>query len=302
MLQSFRQVGKSENFNPHSDEGNIGSWEVVKNRVKSVQKLLILLLVIAWLSGCEFPSRNATPKPTELYVYAAASLTEAFGEIGAAFESTHPGVVVVFNFAGSQQLAQQIDQGAAADVFASANQLQMEVLVTAGLVRQDSVRTFARNRLVVIFPIDNPGGLTSLQDLAKPGLHLVLAAKEVPVGQYTLEFLNKAAQDDRFGTSYRQALLANVMSYENNVKAVFTKVALGEADAGIVYSSDVIEAQASEIGEIDIPEDLNVIAVYPAAPVISSHHMNLANTFLDFVLASQAQAILAKYGFVAPKP
>jgi len=261
-----------------------------------------LLLVIAWLSGCELPSRNTTPKPTELYVYAAASLTEAFSEIGTAFESIHPDVAVVFNFAGSQQLAQQIDQGAVADVFASANQLQMNVLVAADLVKQDSVRTFARNRLVVIFPVDNPGELTSLQDLAKPGLHLVLAAKEVPVGQYTLEFLNKAAQDARYGAGYKQALLANVMSYENNVKAVLTKVALGEADAGIVYSSDAIGAQASEISEIEIPEDLNVIAVYPAAPVISSHNMNLANTFLDFILSSQAQTILAKYGFIAPKP
>ncbi len=270
--------------------------------MKIIQKLWRLLLVLVVLSGCGFRPGNAGSKPVELYVYAAASLTEAFGDIAPAFESAHPGVVLVFNFAGSQQLAQQIDQGAAADVFASANQAQMGVLVADGLVEQDSVHTFARNRLVVIYPVDNPAGLTSLQDLGKPGLRLVLAAKEVPVGQYTLEFLDKAAQDARFGAAYKQALLANVMSYENNVKAVFTKVSLGEADAGIVYTSDVVGAQIDEVGEIQIPDDLNVTAVYPAAPVIGSHNPELAVAFIDFILASQAQAILAKYGFVPPEP
>ena len=274
----------------------------MEKQVRFVQKLWRLLLVPVWLCGCGFHLGNTSSKPVELYVYAAASLTEAFGEIGPAYESAHPGVALVFNFAGSQQLAQQIDQGAAADVFASANQLQMNVLVRDGKVKQDSVRTFAHNRLVVIYPIDNPAGLTSLQDLAKPGLRLVLAAKEVPVGQYTLEFLGQAAQDARFGVAYKQALLANVMSFENNVKAVFTKVALGEADAGIVYSSDVVGAQVNEVREMQIPDDLNVIAVYPAAPVVDSHNPELATAFIDFILASQAQAILAKYGFVSPEP
>jgi len=236
-------------------------------------------------------------KPVDLNVFAAASLTSAFGDIGSLFEASHPGTTVVFNFGGSQQLAQQINEGAPADVFASANQKQMDVVIEAGSVVSRTQQTFARNRLVIIYPQDNPAGLTALQDLGKSGLKLVLATKEVPVGQYALEFLEKASVDPALGTSYKDDVTKNVVSYEDNVKAVLTKVALGEADAGIVYTSDISGTEADKLGRLDIPEALNIIASYPIAPVKESENPDLAQAFIDMVLSAEGQSILAKYNF-----
>ena len=167
---------------------------------------LILLAVL--LVGCAGqgagvaqPQATAVNEATEsvtsttLTVFAAASLTEAFTELGTQFEAENPGVKVIFNFAGSQQLAQQLTEGAPADVFASANQKQMGVATTAGRVNENEQKIFAHNRLVAIYPKDNPGDVQSLQDLTKPGLSLVLADKDVPVGQYSQDFLDKANED-----------------------------------------------------------------------------------------------------------
>jgi molybdate transport system substrate-binding protein len=231
-------------------------------------------------------------------VFAAASLTEAFGEIGTQFEAQHPGVSVVFNFAGSQQLAQQLADGAPADVFASANKSQMDVAIHSGRIITGTAQTFVNNRLVVIYPRDNPAKLAQLQDLGKPGLKLVLAAKEVPVGQYALNFLDKAITDQTFGSSFKDKVLKNVVSYENDVKSVLTKVVLGEADAGIVYTSDISGDSASKVGQIEIPDALNVIARYPIAEIQNSSNPDLAKAFTGYVLSPEGQGILAKYGFI----
>jgi len=251
-------------------------------------------------AGTETPA-TALSEPVKLNVFAAASLTEAFGEIGKMFEAGHPGVTVVFNFAGSQQLAQQINEGAPADVFASANNKQMNVVIEAEGVISGTQQTFAKNRLVVIYPQDNPAGLEELKDLAKPGLKLVFAAKEVPVGGYALDILDRAVADTAFGAAFKDDLLKNVVSYENNVKTVLTKVALGEADAGIVYISDISGEDASKVGWLDIPDALNVIASYPIAAVNESGHPELARAFIDLVLAPEGQDILAKYNFLPVK-
>lgn len=152
-------------------------------------------------------------------------------------------------------------------MFASANQKQIDAVISSGRISADTVEPFAHNRLVIIFPKDNPAKITALQDLAKTGLRLVLAAKEVPVGQYSLDFLNLASQDPGLGPDYPQAVLKNVVSYEENVKAVLAKVELGEADAGIVYASDLgnvtaAQGDAAQVGKINIPDALNVIATY----------------------------------------
>jgi len=235
---------------------------------------------------------------TTLNVFAAASLTNAFGEIGENFAVANPGVEVVFNFAGSNQLATQIGQGAPADVFASANGTQMNVAIETGRIITGTQRTFVRNRLVVVTPSDNPAGLTGLQDLATPGLKLVFAAAEVPVGQYSLDFLDKAEADGTLGTGYKAAMIANIVSYEENVRAVLTKVSLGEADAGIVYTSDV-GAAAEEVAQIEIPDTLNTVASYPIAPLADSPNLALAQQFMDYVLAPEGQQVLVQYGFVA---
>ena len=250
--------------------------------------------------GADAPASDAA-KSVELNVFAAASLADAFNEIGKVFEADHPGVTVVFNFAGSQQLAQQIDAGAPADVFASANKTQMEKVIEAGGIISGTQQVFANNRLVVIYPQDNPGGIKDLKDLAKPGLKLILAASEVPVGVYSLEFLDKASSDPALGATFTEDVLRNVVSYEDSVRAVLTKVFLGEADAGIVYSSDISGGGADKVGQLDIPEMLNVIASYPIAPVKNSSNPELAQAFVDLVLSSNGQEILAKYNFLPVK-
>ena len=267
-----------------------------------------LLIGLLLMLGCGRPTgaisnqvattANTAGASVTLTVFAAASLTNAFAEIGRDFEASHPGVRVTFNFAGSQQLAQQLAQGAPGDVFASANQQQMNAAVDSGRIATDTVQTFVQNRLVVIFPEDNPADIGQLQDLTKPGLKLILAAAEVPVGQYSLDFLDKAGQDTAFGIDFKENVLANVVSYEENVRSVFTKVALGEADAGIVYSSDVVGAGSGRVGKLNIPDPLNTVAGYPIAAIDDSNQPDLVHAFIAFVLSPAGQQILSDYGFI----
>lgn len=241
---------------------------------------------------------TATIEPVTLTVLAAASLTEPFDEIGKAFEAANPGVTVEFSYAGPQALAEQLGQGAAADVFASASKSYMDAAVTAKRVAEDAPKTFSKNRLVVIYPKDNPAKITALTDLAKSGIKIDLASKDVPVGKYALTFLDNASKDPNFGTSYQTNVIANVVSYEDNVKAVLTKVSMGEADAGIVYVSDVSGDYADKVGQLAIPDELNAIASYPIAPISDSAHPELAQAFVDYVLSDAGQATLAKYNFI----
>ena len=285
-----------------------------------IRACLLLVICLALVAGCGATPTlaPAQPAPTQappeapkgvpsgawgaasgtLTVFAAASLTESFTELGQRFEADHPGVKVVFNLAGSQALSAQLGEGAPADVFASANTKEMTNAITAGRVADGSQKIFARNKLVVIYPMDNPAGLARLQDLAKPGLKLVLAAAEVPVGKYSVEFLDKAAQDAALGATFKDDVLKNVVSYEDNVKSVLTKVVLGEADAGIVYLTDISQANADKVGRLDIPDALNAVATYPIAAVSDAAQPDLAQAFVELVLSEQGQAILAKYGFL----
>jgi molybdate transport system substrate-binding protein len=244
------------------------------------------------------PAPTATEVPVTLNVFAASSLKAAFTDIGNAFQASRPSVTVTFNFAGSQQLAQQINSGAPVDVFASANQAQMKVVTDGGRADAAAAKVFAKNRLVVIFPSDSATPLTDLHDLEKSGLKLVLGAKDVPVGQYALNFLDSAATDSSFGADYKTAVLANVVSYEENVADVLTKVALGEADAGIVYLTDISGDNASKVSKLDIPDNLNVIATYPIVALNDSTNASVAADFVAYVLSADGQAIMAKYGFV----
>ncbi|MGH2592707.1 MAG: molybdate ABC transporter substrate-binding protein [Anaerolineae bacterium] len=267
---------------------------------------LLIVVSIALLAGCNVqpaatPNLTQAPEPVELTVFAAASLTEAFTELGQRFEADHSGVTVIFNLGASNQLAQQLGEGAPADVFASANKNQMDVAIESGRIVSGTQQTFVRNRLVVIYPKDNPASLAELKNLTKPGLRLVLAAKEAPVGQYALDFLDKASADAAFGAAFKDGALANVVSYEENVRAVLSKVALGEADAGIVYTSDISGDGADAVGRIDIPDALNTIATYPIAAVGDSAHPELAQAFVDFALSATGQEILVRYGFIPVK-
>ena len=236
-------------------------------------KVILLVLSLWILAACATGPQVATGGAganQEVVVFAAASLTEAFDELGAQFGATHPDVKVTFNYAGSQQLAQQLTGGAPADVFAAANQKQMQVAIDGGRIVADAVKPFVHNRLVVILPADNPAGIRTLADLAKPGVKLVLADAAVPVGQYGLDFLAKASMVPEYTETYSQTVLANVVSYEDNVRTVLAKVQLGEADAGIVYTSDIDGAARDLIVRLEIPDELNVVATYPMAAVNES--------------------------------
>jgi molybdate transport system substrate-binding protein len=271
-----------------------------------VKPSLVLILLIAFsLVGCApatTPAPTAAPAieaPTTvleartLNIFAAASLTDAFTEIGQNFEAANPGVTVTFNFAGSQALRTQIEEGAPADVFASASGKEMDTAVAGKFVADGTPKVFLNNKLVLILPADNPAAVTKLQDLAKPGLKLVLAAEEVPVGNYARQSLD--LMNGSFGADFKDKVLANVVSNEDNVKQVVSKVQLGEADAGIVYTSDAVAAP--ELKTVEIPTELNVIAKYPIAPLVKSANADLAASFVEYVFSAEGQAVLAKWGF-----
>jgi molybdate transport system substrate-binding protein len=230
-----------------------------------------------------------------LTVFAAASLTDAFGLVKQILEDANPDLTIEYNFAGSQQLATQLGEGAHADVFASANMSQMTTAQDAGRIESEPV-IVARNRLAIIVPSDNPAGVAQPADLANDGLKLVVANPDVPVGGYTLDILDKLSANPTFGADFRTKVEANFVSLESNVRQVVTKVQLGEADAGIVYVSDVTPDVREDVQLIEIPDEFNVIAEYPIAP-IADGNTTLAQAFIDFLLSAGGQQALAEWGF-----
>jgi molybdate transport system substrate-binding protein len=243
--------------------------------------LLVTLAVAA--SACGAAADTTADQPRELSVFAAASLTDAFTQLGGAFTAVHPDVKVDFNFAGSNDLVTQVQQGAPADVLATADTSSME---KAGDLTGKS-SAFAANKLIIAVAPGNPEHIGGLADLARRDLKVVLAAPEVPAGKYAEEVLAKAGAT------------VEPVSLEVSVKGVVTKVSLGEADAGIVYVTD-IEAAKGKLEGVAIPEDLNVMAVYPIATLNDSEHPDDADDFMDLVLSAQGQKVLADNGFLPP--
>lgn len=262
----------------------------------------IFLLLGLFLAGCGPAATSVPAAATEvvetvtLNVFAASSLTDAFTQIGANFEAANDGVTVTLNFAGSQALRTQIEEGAPADVFASASDKEMDTAVEGKFVTDGVKQVFLSNQLVVILPADNPAGLEKLEDLANPGIKIVLAAEEVPVGNYARQSLE--LMSGSFDADFKDKVLANVVSNEDNVKQLVSKVQLGEADAGIAYVSDIVASP--QLKTIEIPTELNIIAKYPIAPLAASKHAELAQAFIDYVVSSDGQAVLQKWGFAAP--
>jgi molybdate transport system substrate-binding protein len=239
-------------------------------------------------------STRISPGKT-LSVYAAASLTDAFKELGLLFEGTHPGVEVNFGFAGSQVLRTQLEQGAPADVFASADQENMDMLVAADLVEQGSAQVFATNRLVVILPSHNTAGVHTLADLAKPGMKVVLVDPSVPAGRYALQLLDNLRQDKSLGMEFASSVLKNVVSHEIDVRQVVTKVELGEADVGIVYFSD--SAASPNLLTLPVPDEFNITARYPIAILTNSPNSDLATAFISTVNSTAGREIMRRWGF-----
>ncbi len=268
----------------------------MSRRIPPLALALALVLGLGTACATEKPQSSAangaasapTTQPAltgNLTVLAAASLTDAFNELGRDFEARHPGTKLTFSYDASSTLATQADSGAPADLFASADQSNMKKVTDAG--NATGPRVFASNKLAILVKKGNPKNITALTDFDKPGVTFVLCALEVPCGTYGAQALAKAG------------VKAQPRSLETNVKAVVTKVTSGEVDAGIGYVTDAKAAAASATG-VDIPDQYNVAAEYPMAVLKQSKDQNLAYAFLDYVLGPDAQAILAKYGFTGP--
>ncbi len=264
-------------------------------------KKLVFVLGLWVIVGCGSPGGDVSDSNKgSLTVFAAASLTDVFTELGQLFEAQHPGVTVQFNFAGSSELATQLAEGAPADLFASANQTQMDNAVAAGRITGEP-SDFLTNRLVVIVPAENPANIKTLADLAREGVKFVSALPDVPIRVFTEQMLDNVSADPVYGAGFKSAVFANLVSEETNVRQLTAKVVLGEADAAVVYQSDVTADIAAQVQMIVIPETLNVVAVYPIGLVDNSTNPEMAQTFIELILGAEGQTVLAKWGF-GPRP
>lgn len=258
--------------------------------VSTIRNFLSCLFAFALLLLSVSCTSNTSTTP-EITVFAASSLTDALQEMATVFRARYPDTTIIFNFAGSSQLAVQLIEGVPADLFASANPTQMQNVVEAGRITADSVHPFATNQLTLIVPTDNPGHIMRLTDLSQPNLRLILAVPGVPVRQYTDEVVAK------LGTDFANNFYKNVVSEEENVRQVVAKIALGEADAALVYASDITPDIAQQVQQILIPAEQNIIATYLIAPIANSSQPELAQQFNNFILSPEGQAILSQWGF-----
>jgi molybdate transport system substrate-binding protein len=257
----------------------------MRNRI-----LLLVAAVLVAACGSSGGTASTSPPSTSLSgyinVFAAASLTASFNALGVAFHRANPGVGVNFNYAGTPTLVTQIEQGAPADVFASADTTNMDKLTADGFTSGSS-RTFARNQLEIVVAPGNPKGITGLADLAKPGLIYISEGPTVPAGKYSLQALAMAG------------VKVTPKSLETSVAAVISKIELGEADAGIVYTTD-ISAAGSKVQGVPIPAAGNVIATYPIVAVKGTKYPDVASAFIAYVVSATGQSMLATFGFLAP--
>jgi molybdate transport system substrate-binding protein len=250
-----------------------------------LKRAVVAIAALALLVGAAQPASARAPKPSgEITVFAAASLTESFDAIAKQFQKKYPDVSVKFNYDASSNLATQINQGAPAEVFASADEDNLRKTIDAGTVTPPPV-VFAKNRLEVAVEKGNPKKIKSLADLQKSGLVVVLCADQVPCGKYAAQSLAMAG------------VTVNPASKEENAKATLTKVSIGEADASIVYVTDVKAAKGTTSG-VRIPDKVNVIATYPIGVVKASQNATAATAWVTFVRSKEGQTTLKRFGFL----
>ena len=260
---------------------------------------LIAVLVPAGLMGCGRSSGDSGSGGGEkqggtLTILAASSLTDAFGEFAKTFEEQNAGVEVRQSFGASSDLLAQIQQGAPADVFASAAEEEMNTAEKEGLV-SGKPEVFVKNREVVMVPRDNPAKIESLQDLARPNIKLVLAQKDVPAADYAVEILGKANAE--YGDDFEKNVLSNVVSREADVRASVNRVVVGDADATFGYASDYTPDIRDRVKVIPIPPDLNIIATYPIAALEDAEDRKLAKKWVDLVTSKEGQRVLKMWNF-----
>jgi len=262
-----------------------------------VVQVAVVLFCVVFGTGCGGSSGDAqgeeSPAGGQITVLAASSLTDAFEELVGTFEERNPGTEVRTSFAASSELLTQVQQGAPADVFASASEKNMDAAVGEKLVGEVSV--FAMNRPVVIVPAKNPAEIGQFEDLAGVDAQIVLAEEGVPIADYAMEVLANAEAE--YGGGFEKGVMDKVVSREANVRATANRVALGEADATFVYASDVTPDLRDKVEVVEIPDEVNVVATYPIATVRDSNNPELARAWVDLVLSDEGQGVLEKKGF-----
>jgi molybdate transport system substrate-binding protein len=259
-----------------------------------MRNLAVGLAAIALLAACT--ARPAAPT-SSLTIFAAASLKGALEEAKPAFEASHPGMTLTLSTDSSAVLEAQIEQGAPADVFLSADTSNPKKLVDGGVATGDPV-AFAGNELAIIVPADNPADVTTPADLARDGLKVIAAGDAVPITAYATELVDNLAAETGYPSGFAAAYTGNIVSREDNVKAVVAKIELGEGDAAIVYVTDA--AASTKVERIDVPDAANVQATYAGIVVRASPNQDAAKAFLDWFAGPDGQAILSSFGFLSP--
>lgn len=260
----------------------------------------LALLAFGACSGAAGGSSSGSTALTSgaaLTIYGAASLKGPLDQAKPAYEAAHPGSTVTISTDSSAALEMQIELGAPADVFLSADTTNPKKLVDAGLAAGDPV-TFAANQLTIVVPTANAAGIRSPLDLARSGVKVVAAGDEVPITTYARQLLDQLARTPGYPADFAARVGANVVSKEDNVKAVIAKVELGEGDAGVVYVTDA--RASSKVSTVDIPDSANVAATYAGVVVKASKNGGAAEEFLDWFAGPDGQSILAAFGFLPP--
>ena len=268
-------------------------------RLNLLAVAMMSVIALAGLTGCGQDSNGSGQVDSEkgggtLTILAASSLIDAFGELGEIFEQQNEGVTVKQSFESSSTLLTQLQQGAPADVFASAAQEEMGTAVEDGLVAGQP-EVFVKNREIIMVPKDNPAGVKEFRDVAEPGVKLALAQKDVPAADYALQILDKA--NARYGSSFKKDVLSNVVSREADVRASVNRVVVGDADATFGYASDYTVDIRDRVKVVQIPPDLNIIATYPIAALKDAEDSELAKKWVELVTSNEGQRVLEKWNF-----
>jgi molybdate transport system substrate-binding protein len=283
------------------------------NARRSIVTSILALALAACSSAGTSPSASPAPSATpttaasastapsgaaaDLTIYGAASLKGALDKAKAAYETAHPGTKLTISTDSSAALETQIEQGAPADVFLSADTTNPKKLVEAGLADGAPI-TFARNKLTIVVPADNPAGIATPADLAKAGVTIIAAGDTVPITKYATQLVQNLAKETGYPADFVAAYARNIASKEDNVKQLIGKIELGEGDAGIVYVTDA--KASSKVKTIAVPDSANVPATYDGVVVKASRNAAAAKAFLDWFAGRDGQAILAELGFLPP--
>ncbi len=274
--------------------------------MKNISLISLALVCIFALAACSSPTPAASPtmalkvppKNVSLKIFAPSSLTDAAKDITTAFEAANPGVKLAIEFGHTPTQRLQFTQGATGDVFITASQKDMNDAVADQTIASGAPRVFASNQLVVILPAKNTANLEKIEDLAKPGVRVLVAVVDTPIGKVTLDMLDK--WDKQFGSGYKAKVLANVVSNESGVKPIVSKIKLAEADAGIVYVTDAVSAP--DLKTIAISAELNMVTQLNVAPIAKAANPEQAASFTAFLMSPEGQALLKKWGFLPGKP